>query len=80
MLAYIERAYKEKDKTESDQLADEYIRNFLTDEPIPGIEFEYKLYNELLPELSWKKLMHLLRNGLQTIIWLWLLAPLKKRD
>jgi zinc protease len=52
MLANIERAYKEKDKTESDAFASEYIRNFLTDEPIPGIEFEYKLYNEFLPGIS----------------------------
>jgi zinc protease len=52
MLANIERAYKEKDKTESDNYAAEYIRNFLTDEPVPGIEFEYKLYNELLPGIT----------------------------
>ncbi|HVO72502.1 MAG TPA: insulinase family protein [Ignavibacteriaceae bacterium] len=52
LLANMEKAYKEKDKTESDDLAAEYIRNFLTDEPVPGIEFEYKLYKEFLPGIT----------------------------
>ncbi|MGE5859461.1 MAG: M16 family metallopeptidase [Ignavibacteria bacterium] len=52
LLANMERAYKEKDKTESSQLVAEYIRNFLTDEPVPGIEYEYKLYKEFLPGIT----------------------------
>jgi zinc protease len=52
MLYYIERAYNERNKTESAKYASEYIRNFLTKEPIPGIANEYKYYKELLPQIS----------------------------
>jgi zinc protease len=38
-----EQAYNERDKTKSEDLAGEYVRNFLEKEPIPGIEFEYEL-------------------------------------
>jgi zinc protease len=54
MLNYIERAYNEKNKTESANYAEEYIRNFLTKEPIPGIGNEQKYYKELLPQITIK--------------------------
>ena len=52
MAAFYERAYNERDKTESGQLAAEYIRVFLDDEPSPGIEYEYKLVQQLLPGIT----------------------------
>ncbi len=52
MLNFIERAYNEKNKTESANYAEEYIRNFLTKEPIPGIANEQKYYKELLPQIT----------------------------
>jgi zinc protease len=52
MMKSIERAYNERDKTESATLTDEYIRNFLEDEPIPGIENEYKYYQRFLNEIT----------------------------
>jgi zinc protease len=52
MLAGMERMYNERNKTQSDNYAEEYIRNFLDKEPIPGIANEYKYYQELLPEIS----------------------------
>ncbi|MEO9021938.1 MAG: insulinase family protein [Ginsengibacter sp.] len=52
MLNSIDRAFKEKDKTESGNYAGEYIRNFLTQEPIPGIANEDKYYKELLPKIT----------------------------
>jgi zinc protease len=51
-LKNIERSYNERDKTESVNIAEEYIRNFLEKEPIPGIENEYKYYNEFLAGIS----------------------------
>ena len=51
-LRSIERAFNERDKTESSRYAAEFIRNFLEQEPIPGIEFEYKLYNVLIPSIT----------------------------
>jgi zinc protease len=52
MAAFYERAYAERDKTESGQLAAEYVRVFLDDEPSPGIEYEYKLVQQLLPGIT----------------------------
>ncbi len=52
LLAGIERSYNNRDKTESAQLADEYIRNFLDKEAIPGIEKEYTYQKTLLPGIS----------------------------
>jgi zinc protease len=52
MAAFYERAYAERDKTESGQLAAEYIRVFLENEPSPGIEYEYKLVQQLLPGIT----------------------------
>jgi zinc protease len=40
----LERAYNERDKTESYNYADEYIRNFIDFEPIPGIANELQYF------------------------------------
>jgi zinc protease len=52
MAAYYERAYTERDKTESGSFAQEYLNHFLEGEPSPGIEFEYRLVQQLLPGIS----------------------------
>lgn len=52
MLASMEQAVKEKNKTESGNYAEEYIRNFLTQEPIPGITKEDEYYKKLLPRIT----------------------------
>ncbi len=52
VLNRYETAFKERDKTESGRYASEYIRNFLSDEPIPGIGFEYEFYEEVLPTIT----------------------------
>lgn len=51
-LAFIEQAYNNRSKEESSSYVDEYINNFLQQEPIPGITEEYKYYNELLPGIN----------------------------
>lgn len=48
-LASIERSYNNRDKTESGVIVEEYIRNFLQQEPIPGIEREFEYKNSLMP-------------------------------
>ena len=40
-IAYLEQALVERDKSPSAPLADEFIRNFMNDEPIPGIVYEH---------------------------------------
>ena len=47
LLAGYERAYKERETAESPSYANEYVRHFLQQEPIPGIEFEYKIAVDL---------------------------------
>ncbi|MBK5279340.1 MAG: insulinase family protein [Bacteroidia bacterium] len=52
MMRNMERAYNEREKSESENYADEYIRNFLEQEPIPGIENEYNYYKQFLEGIS----------------------------
>lgn len=52
MMKNIERAYNEREKTESEQFANEYIRHFLEKEPIPGIANEFKYYKEFLDGIT----------------------------
>lgn len=51
-MAAIEKLYNDRDKTESATLIEEYIRNFLTQESVPGIAREYRYYQELLPAIT----------------------------
>ncbi|NNF05366.1 MAG: insulinase family protein, partial [Candidatus Eisenbacteria bacterium] len=50
-MAGIERAFNERDKTDNGAYAAEYIRNFLEDEPIPGIEAEYEFAKQVIPAI-----------------------------
>jgi zinc protease len=52
MLRGMEMAYNERDKTESRNFAREYVSNFLTGEPMPGIVYEYELTKKLLPGIT----------------------------
>ena len=47
-----ERAYEERDKTDSRQYTRDYIRNFLENNPIPGIEVELEMYKQFLPQIQ----------------------------
>lgn len=52
ILSKMEKYLKEKNKTNSVNYVDEYYRHFLSQEPIPGIEYEYQLYNKYLPTIK----------------------------
>lgn len=52
LMKNIERAYNERDKTESSAIVREYIQNFLEQEPIPGIENEYNYYKQFLDAIT----------------------------
>ena len=54
VLRAYERAYTERDKTNSGSFVEEYIGNYLQGEAIPGIEYEYKIVQQLLPTISLK--------------------------
>lgn len=48
----MERAYAERDRTESGDFAGEYVDYFLTHEPAPGIETEYAITRGLLDGIT----------------------------
>lgn len=47
-----EKAYKEKDKTESRRFAQRYVYHFLDELPIPSIEAEFGWYKKYLPTIT----------------------------
>ncbi|MEI6854156.1 MAG: insulinase family protein, partial [Bacteroidota bacterium] len=47
-----DKAAKEFDKTESSKLVNEYVRNFLSKDPMPGVKIENKLAKKLIPEIK----------------------------
>jgi zinc protease len=52
LLRSYERAYNEREKSDSAGYVAEYIRNFLEGEAMPGIENEYRYARELLPGIA----------------------------
>ncbi|MCW3119674.1 MAG: insulinase family protein, partial [Chitinophagaceae bacterium] len=52
MLSGFEQLYNNRDKTESSNYVDEYVRSFLQKEPIPGVEKEFQYYQQLLPGIK----------------------------
>lgn len=50
--AQYESAFKDKDKTESDQFVQEYQSNFLEKNPVSGIEWEFEKVKQLLPTIE----------------------------
>ena len=59
---YLEQALIEKDKSPSAPLADEFIRNFMNDEPIPGIVYEQGLSRRFLPQITLAEVNSLART------------------
>jgi zinc protease len=52
LLAGYERAYRERNTSESSSYANEYVRHFLEQEPIPGMEFEYRIATTYVPTIT----------------------------
>ena len=51
ILNTYERQYNDRENLRNHSLAGEYSRNFLENEAVPGIAFEYQLMQRLLPEI-----------------------------
>lgn len=51
-LKGMEKAYNERDNQKNKNLVREYVRNYLTQEPIPGIEWEYNTTKMMMPQLK----------------------------
>jgi zinc protease len=65
MLSAIEQAFNERNKTQSVNFAEEYIRYFLTGEPAPGIAYEYELYKQFIPGITLEEINKLSDKWIQ---------------
>ena len=61
-LSNLEKSFNNRDKTESSRLVSEYVRSFLNQEPIPGIEWEYNLYKKYLPSVTLDQVNAILKS------------------
>jgi len=52
LLNQIERAFSDKDKTESSRFVQEYINNYLSGSPITGIENRYSFNKQVIPTIT----------------------------
>jgi len=59
ILSNYEKMAKESDKTESRSYADEFIRNFLDKECIPGIQKEFEIVKGYLPDITLEEINRL---------------------
>lgn len=62
LLASYENSYNNRNKQNSVNYINEYVRSFLNKEPIPGIEYEYELVRQLLTQIGPKELKEHLRQ------------------
>ena len=51
-LRSVESLYKQRDQIPTQNFVNEYVDHFLTGTPSPGIEAEWTLYQDLLPQIS----------------------------
>ncbi len=56
MLSRMEKLYNERNKQNSDRLASAYKRNYLTNEPTPGLAFEFDAMKKLFPGITVEEL------------------------
>lgn len=61
-LRYIESAYNERDKQKNDAYVGQYVRHFLDNEPIPGIENQYPLINQIAPAIPVQALNQIMQT------------------
>jgi zinc protease len=52
LLRGLESAHAERDKSESGDLAGEYVGHFLNGEPVPGIAWEFEAAKQMLPTIT----------------------------
>jgi zinc protease len=64
MLHGAEHAYNERAKTESASYVAEFLRNFLEGEPMPGIQAEHAMMQELLPGITLEEVNAYAKNAI----------------
>jgi len=61
-LAYLEKAYKDRDKQESNRIVGAYVSNFLENAPIPGIEWTYEFAKNNMDGISLENINALIND------------------
>ena len=61
-LSGMEQLFNNRDKQRSINYAHEYYRSFLNNEPIPGIEYEYNMMKQILPQIPAEALGQILQQ------------------
>lgn len=64
-LASLEKGFKEKDKTESSNLIDSYVQNYLTGSPVMGIGNVLKINQAILPQISLEEVNKVFKSMLR---------------
>ncbi|MCQ2283577.1 MAG: insulinase family protein [Bacteroidales bacterium] len=62
MMEKMERAANEVDKTESGNFADEYVDNYLHQNPIPGAKREYNLAKKMIENITIEEINNLAKD------------------
>lgn len=50
-LRELESQYNDREKQKNETYVDQYVRHFIDNEPIPGIENEYAIMNQIVPKI-----------------------------
>jgi len=67
LMQNIESAFKEKDKTKSEQYVKEYLNLFIKGEASPGIDYEYQFYKNNLGKITLAEVNGLIKKYLTDI-------------
>ncbi|MBC7875364.1 MAG: insulinase family protein, partial [Ferruginibacter sp.] len=62
MQSFYDRIFNEREKEESYKYVDEYVNNFLINEPIPGIEWEYDFVKQWLATVKLEEVNNLAKQ------------------
>lgn len=62
LLKELEKANNERNKQKSSRYCNEYFSNFLTNDPIPGIEYEFETAKKLIPEITLEEINELAKK------------------
>ena len=65
LFSFVETLYNEQDKSHSSSLINEYTRNFMEDETIPGIAAEYEIYSQYMPQIKLEEVNGYVKNFLK---------------
>ena len=66
LLSSVESQYKQREQTPSSALSGEYTDHFFSGSPVPGIEAEWQIYQELLPQISLAEFADVAESWAQT--------------